>query len=275
MPAAQPLFERYPLGKPVSLSTGPAPTPYHVYQGYGVFIGGTAEAGAAQQLLLAEAVRPVLTTTARALMGIWVGDFTEASLGPHHALQYSFFVARRDVAAVPAHPLGLLAAMLARPEIEMLCHGLWNNTPAVVAYNREVLSLNARLARSTVTQSGGQMHFEFAEAVSGGAVLAGTVGTGNSLTAIWALGRLLGFGRLLQVARQPWVRLRIVNPRGVRLDRNAVARAFIKTDRPRLRACDPRRDRLAFGGGAYAPLGFTPHFVQAMNGFKFVYLEPD
>jgi hypothetical protein len=268
------LFQRYPLGAPVTLSTGPVPTPYHIYQGYGLFIGGTAEAGAVHQLVANETVTPVLTSAGRALMGLWICDFTEASLGPHHELQFSIFVARRPVADVSTHPLGLVAAMLARPEIEMLCHGLWNNTPSVVAYNRELLSLNARLTHSTITRARGQVQFRFAEASQGAPLLQGAVGLGNSFSANWALGRLLGFGRLMQISRQPWVRMRIVNPRGVRLDRNDSADAFTKNDRINLRQYDPDRDVLQFGASPYSHLGFLPEFVQAMDGFKFVYLEP-
>lgn len=44
------LFRRYPLAGEVRLSTGPAPTPYHVYAGHGLFIGGTADLAAVRAL---------------------------------------------------------------------------------------------------------------------------------------------------------------------------------------------------------------------------------
>ena len=38
------LFERHPLAdEPVSTSAGPQPTPYHVYDGHLVMVGGTAD----------------------------------------------------------------------------------------------------------------------------------------------------------------------------------------------------------------------------------------
>jgi hypothetical protein len=41
-----------------------------------------------------------------------------------------------------------------------------------------------------------------------------------------------------------------------------------------VRYFDPSTDELSFGATPYASLGFKPHFVQYMTGFKFVYLEP-
>jgi hypothetical protein len=51
-----PLFKQYPLGGSVNLSTGPAPEPYHVYDGYGLFVGGEADLAAARRLLAREQV---------------------------------------------------------------------------------------------------------------------------------------------------------------------------------------------------------------------------
>jgi hypothetical protein len=156
----------------------------------------------------------------------------------------------------------------------MLCHGLWNNTPPVVAYNRELLSLDARLARSEVARARGQVRFSFADVNSGQPLLSGALRTHNALGANWALGRLAGFARLVRIARQPWVSVRVVNPRGVRLDRNATAAAFSKNDRNNLRLYDARRDTLELAHTLYGGLRFAPQYVQFMQGFKFVYLEP-
>ena len=273
-PRTQPLFQRYPLTGRATLSTGEAPTPYHIYRGYGVFVGGTADLGAAQRLLAGEHVQPVQTAEGRALMGVWVCDFTEASLGPHHELQFSLFVARGQVTGLPAHPLGLLPVMLGRPDVPMLCHGLWNNTPVVVAYNREVLSLNARLTHSTITRAPHRVSFDFREAEGGAPLLTGAVGLEAAPRANWDLARLMGFGPLLRISRQPWVIMQVVNPLGVRLAANGVAQAFTKNDQIRLRYFDPARDTLQIHAAPYTGLGFTPHFVQFMDGFKFVYLEP-
>jgi len=125
-----------------------------------------------------------------------------------------------------------------------------------------------------VARGGGQVRFQFADTASGRPVLSGALRTHNALGANWALGRLAGFRRLMRIARQPWVGLRIVNPRGVRLDRNATAAAFSKNDRISLRLYDPRRDTLDLAHTLYGGLRFTPQYVQFMEGFKFVYLEP-
>ena len=89
------LFSRFPLSDAAVISMGTVPTPYHVYDGYGLFIGGTAELDAVSELLRGERVSPVRTGNGRALMGIWAFDFLDASLGPHHELQFSL-VRRRS-----------------------------------------------------------------------------------------------------------------------------------------------------------------------------------
>jgi len=53
-----------------------------------------------------------------------------------------------------------------------------------------------------------------------------------------------------------------------------VAAAFSKHDRINLRAYDLRRDTLEMAHTRYGGLRFTPQYVQSMEGFKFVYLEP-
>jgi hypothetical protein len=91
---------------------------------------------------------PITTTDGRALIAVWVIDATDASLGPHSELQVSIFVSDLPLAPVEPHALQVLQLLLLREDVHMLCCGLWNNTPPVVAYNREHLSLPAVLARS-------------------------------------------------------------------------------------------------------------------------------
>jgi hypothetical protein len=94
-PENQPLFKKYPLTGKAVISTGEVPVPYHIYDGAGLFIGGVCDYTAARCLLQGEKVFPIRTVDDKAVMGIWVCDFTAASLGPHHELQFSFFVSRR------------------------------------------------------------------------------------------------------------------------------------------------------------------------------------
>lgn len=277
MPAREhALFKQYPLSGAAALSTGAAPTPYHIYDGYSAFIAGTADFAAVRELIRAESVQPARNAQGRALMGIWVCDFREASLGPHHELQFSVFVAPAKAASISAHPFGLLAAMLTDPDLQMMCHGLWNNTPTVVAYNREALSLNAQLTRSRIEKDSRRLAFSFDSAATGAPILSGELSQPGraSLRAGFAFASQLGFGRAQAIARQPWVSVQVVNPRGVRLERNAVAEACTHNEVNVLHYFEPRADSLHFGDTPYARLDFRPEVVQHMAGFKFVYLEP-
>ena len=271
------LFKQYPLNGKVVLSTGDAPTPYHIYSGYGALIGGTADLAAVQHLLQGEGVVPVQTTAGQALMGIWVCDFTDASLGPHHELQFSIFVSRTGVRDIAPKPLSLIAVMLTRPDVQMLCHGLWNNTPVVVAYNRELLSLNACLSDSTIMRDASALQFRITDHASGMRILAGKLSQPRqaSWRANFALLAQLGPARMQRVMQQPWVTMQIVNPASGALARNVVAQAFTKNDANILRYFNPGMDSLAFGDTPYAQLQFKPQFVQHMDGFKFVYLNPE
>lgn len=253
-----PLFQQYPLDGTVQLSVGQVPTPYHIYDGVGAFISGSADAAAVRDLLRKEQVRPMLTRAGRAVMGIWICDFRQASLGPHHELQMSIFVARDPIHDIADHPISVLAMMLTRPEVQMMCHGLWNNSATVVAYNRELLSLNARLTHSRIESDSTSLRFDCRD----------------ELGATLALSAQLGFGRTLTLARQPWVGLPVMNPVGVGLDWNAVAQTFTKNDVNAVRHFDARRDSLDLSAPGYAQLSFQPAAIQFMIGFKFVYLAP-
>ena len=269
------LFKQYPLQGAARISVGEVPTPYHIYDGYGLFIGGTVDLAATRRLLSSESFTPVQTSGGHSLMGIWVCNFTDASLDPHHELQFSFFSSGPASGKISSHPLSLVTLMI-QPDIRMLCHGLWNNTPRVVAYNRELLSLNAQPADSTIEQEADTLNFVFRDHESGRKILAGNFAKLQrvSLQASWDLIVSLGFSRLWEFTQQPWVNLKILNPSGVVLDRNAVAESFTKNDTNLVRYFDDQSDSLDFGDTSYRALNFKPQFVQYMKGFKFVYLQP-
>jgi len=228
------LFKQYPLIGRVTLSTGEAPTPYHIYDGYGLFIGGVTDLAAVRRLLAPEGVTPITTTDGHALMGIWVCDFTEASLGAHHELQFSIAVTRSAIDPIAPHPLNILVLMLTRPDVSLLCHGLCNNTPNVVAYNREYLSLNARQTDSRIAQSAASLTFAFNDHGMGQPILSGTVHQPQraSWRANWSLAARLGFKYTLALRQQPWISMSVLNPVGVVLNRNATSRTFTTTRRP-------------------------------------------
>lgn len=270
------LFDAYPLDGSATISAGTVPTPYHVYDGSGMFLGGSGALEQVKRLLEPENLVPVATTDGRALMGVWICDFTDASLGPHHELQISLFVTRKQTTAVATHPLNVLEVMLARPDVLMMCHGLWNNTPVVVAYNRELLSLNARLAASTIQRDGTALRFAFDDADTGASILAGAIEIPRRSAWQTGLGLVsrIGFRRMFALGREPWVKMQVVNPVGVKLTANAVAQSFTKNAVDAVQYYDAQRARVVFGNSPYQGLQFMPQFVQYMDGFKFVYLMP-
>ena len=275
-PREHQLFKTYPLNGAAALSIGNVPTPYHIYTGYGLFIGGVADLGAVQNLLKHEAVNPLTTTEGKALMGIWVCDFLEASLDAHHELQFSFFVTEQKTNPVPPHPVNTLALMLTRPDLRMVCYGLWNNTRTVVAYNREQLSLNAILTDSHIERTADTVRFRFREQATGNPIFSGHINNPQKASFATTLGLMgqIGLRATWEVTRQPWISMNVVNPVGVVLNRNAIAQAFTKNDVNVVRYFDPHHDQLHFEDALYSSLQFTPHCVQYMDGFKFVYLDP-
>ncbi|MFN8531229.1 MAG: hypothetical protein U0670_21715 [Anaerolineae bacterium] len=270
------LFKRFPLSGKAKLSIGEVPTPYHIYDGYGLFIGGTADLEPVKRLIANEQVIPMQTEDGRALMGLWICDFTDASLEPHHELQFSIFISRGPVRSVPAQPLALLAAMLTRRDMQMMCHGLWNNTSKVVAYNRELLSLDARLTASTIQREASSIRFAFTDAPTGAALLTGSCAlparTPQALNS--ALMGQMGFFKAIRSLMAPSIHMEVVNPLGVVLPRNATADAYTKTASTTLHTFDTQTDRLDIEAPRYRDLNFTPQLVQFMDGFKFVYLTP-
>jgi hypothetical protein len=165
---------------------------------------------------------------------------------------------------------------MADPQTKMLCHGLWNSTPQAVAYNRELLSLDASLANSNIHNGAGQLEFAFEDQSARRLLISGKFPNCArlSMRATWHAMTQIGFRRLWAMARQPWVTLQILNPIGVFLERNAAAESFTKNDVNLVRYFDSSLDELSFGDTQYASLDFRPQFVQYMRGFKFVYLEP-
>lgn len=208
-------------------------------------------------------------------MGIWVVDFTEASLGPHKELQFSILVSHRPTAPVESHPLALLKALFVSAEARMFCYRLWNDSPKVVAYNRELLGLPAALATGTMRQAGGRLLFHFQDG-AGELLFEGEVesATRTSFRAGWSLFRLLGGRQTLRAFSQPYLEAKVVNPATQRLPYNADAQSLLAADAPAVRFYEPASDRVAFGEAYLNAFGFRPQFVEHFSPFRFVYLEP-
>lgn len=275
-PPSHPLFKHYPLTSNVAISTGEVPVPYHIYNGYGFFIGGVGDLAATKRLLQDEAVHPLQTADGRAVLGLWICNFTEASLGPHHELQVSCFVSDQATPPIAPHPLNAPALILTRPDIQLLCHGLWNNTPTVVAYNRELLSLSAQLTASRIERTSDKVTFQFKAETANRLILAGEIrNPQRAASAVnLSLMRRIGLRRMFALAREPWVSMKMRNPVGVVLNRNAVAELFTKNDANVMRLFDRQTGMLEFGDTPYRSLQFIPQCVQYMDGIKFVYLLP-
>jgi len=274
-PRQHPLFLRFGLSALKHTSSGMLPVPYHIYDGHATFIGGTAALEPVRDLLAAESVYAVETSDGHALMGIWVVDATDASLGPHQELQYSILVSRSRLPKVAPHPFVVLSLLQFDPSIRLFCHGLWNNTEPVVAYNREVLALNAKLIRGTIDRDTHRHEKRFAFAdPSGAPIFSGTVteATRTQVNTVVPLLRLMGVSKFLQAANAPWLASQVVNPIGL-LPTNAEAQAYIVNDQQILQVFDPATDRLDFADPTYRAVQFHGQFIEHMHGFKFVYLN--
>ncbi|MDJ1156695.1 hypothetical protein QNA08_00330 [Chelatococcus sp. SYSU_G07232] len=268
------LFEHYPIDGQVVVAGEALTTPYHIYDGTMCLIGGTVLADAALDLLSREGLTPVLDDGGRALAAVWVCDFTEANLGPHHELQISLFAASRPIRPLKAHPFAILRAFTTVPEARMVCHGLWNSTERVVRYNSEHLCLNAAFSASEVRRGDGQMAFHFPD-TAGNLIAEGTIriARGQSMSVIWQVVRHLGIGTMIRSARSPYIHIPVVNTRGAFSKKNLISDTYSQGEKQLIRRFDSR-DRLIIGHPVYAPLDFKPDFVQQIDGVGFVYLRP-
>jgi hypothetical protein len=274
-PRLHPLFQRFGLTALKQTSCGMLPVPYHIYDGHAAFIGGTAALEPVHDLLAAESVYAVETSDGHALMGIWVVDATDASLGVHQELQFSILVSRSRLPKVTPHPFIMMSLLQFDPSVRLFCHCLWNNAEPVVAYNREVLALDAHLMTGTIARDTQrrEKRFAFADA-SGGPIFSGTVceAARTPMNTVVPLLRYMGLRKLVQAATAPWLASQVVNPVGL-LPVNAEAQAYIVNDQQVLQLFNRATDHLEFTHPTYRALQFRARFVEHMNGFKFVYLN--
>lgn len=272
------LFTRFPLAdEPVATSAGPQPTPYHIYDGHLLLIGGTADLAAVEALLAPESMAPVRTASGRSPMGVWVADEPEASHGAHREAQVSFYVTPEPVAPIADSPFALLRFLLREPTARQMCHGLWNDTEAVVAYNREVLGLSPRLAEISFEAGDGRVRFSATDTESGAPILRGDVRQRrrSSFAASKALFQSFGLIGALEAAATKEVEVTVTNPVSEALPRNADARTVSRPETLIAEVFDPAQDRLELLAPPYAELDFRPDFVEHMLGLRFVYLPPE
>jgi hypothetical protein len=274
-----PLFYRYPLSGQVELDGQPVMTPYHVYDGTMLFIGGTADAGAVQKLLLPERLTPILDEDGKALMALWMCDFTEASLGAHHELQISFFAASSPQPPVRAHPFAIFRLLTLNLAAVMVCHRLWNNLPQVVSYNRKLLGLDASLAISYLDTESirERRRFRVQDAALHQPVAEGDLHepAQQDNRTLMNLLTHLGWLGFLRAMRAPFVQVPVVNTIGEVLPDNRIAQTYTRLDRQIIRQYEPDNDQLTIQHPAYAAVNFRPEFVQHGYGVRFVYLNPE
>ena len=157
----------------------------------------------------------------------------------------------------------------------MLCHGLWNSTPIAVAYNRELLGLEARLSTSRFERESRSLGFFVSDVAEGAPVLSGyvrrpmraSIGAAVSLTWRMGLCRIRALASNPGSAcgaqsdqRQHSVQRRCRDFHAQRHERDPPFRSMPGSTRVRRRALS--RSRLPTG-------------VRPVHGrFKFVYLLP-
>jgi hypothetical protein len=277
MSSQHPIFQKYPL-QPQKLQTsvGLQPTPYHIYDGHAVLMGGTADFGRVQTLLQNEHVVPARTQSGRALMALWAVDEPSASLGAHTEFQVSFYVTHTPVAPVRDGIFAALNFMLNVPGARQLCYGLWNNTPEVVAYNREILGLTPRLSRSTFVVNDGRVKFEFSDAQTNNLLLRGDVQAlaRQPMNAASAMFKSFGFLAALRASAMKIVQTYVTNRINEVMPRNADALTVSASTSLVAQLYDPAQDKIELIEPTYGALDFRPEFVEHMRGFKMVYLNP-
>lgn len=270
------LFKRYPLTER-QITVGRVTSPYHIYDGKMMFISGTADWSAVRELLRDQQMIPLRTEKGKALMALWICDFTEANLGAHQELQISFFVSEQLEDGVSDDPIQLLKRMSLDTHLKMLCYGLWNNTETVVAYNRELLGLDARLTHGSIRTDSTRTQFRFTDSQQDKLLIEGEVVRPRSqgLRESFALMRSMGWSDTMKVARAPYVTVKVVNSLSSLMTRHMGAQTYTKSDKQVLRFFDPQVDTIRFGDTRFQRLGFAPQLISNLTGVRFVYLEPE
>lgn len=272
-----PLFVKHPLDNTVEVDGETLSTPYHIYNGEMILVGGAADADAAAALLHNERLSPVLDSSGKALMALWVCNFTEANLGPHHELQISLFASLKPQPPVQRHPFAIHRLLVTNPDVCMVCHGLWNNTMRVVRYNQAHLGLDAHLSASWIDhdEKTGRLTFQVEDAGSDHPIAEGMLDMPKQQApgVMWKMVRHLGVQGMARSVREQFLHVPVVNTASAFASGNCVAHTYTRSDRQIIRLWEAA-DQIAIEHERYAPLAFRPQFVQYNAGVRFVYLRP-
>ena len=270
-----PLFRAFPLDGMIKTSTGSLPKPYQVYDGHALLIAGTADAAEIADRTKNEDVHPGFTSSGRVLMGLFVCDFREASLGPHLELQLSVLVRDRPGPVLSDAAAAYMAALGADKEVGSLCLNLFNDDKAVLAYNTEYLGLDAKPCAGEIRLNKNRLMFDFqdktgAPLVSGDVRLARAPGIRIMLELV----RCMGLGAFWRAVRQSWASADVINRKGPVVATNRRAPTRTKADRMILQDIDAN-DHIALAHPELAAYDFAPLCLQHLSPFRFVYLHPD
>lgn len=273
-----PIFRQFPISSHVTIDQKEYPIPYHVYDGSGLMIGGTADFDAVQSLLADQDVFVIKTVLGRAFIGIWVMDFTDASLGAHLELQISVFVSREELPPVTDHPFALLKLLITDPAPRMMCHGLWNDQHDVVVYNTQLLGLPARRCQGSIQRdtTRHRKHFTFTDIQTGNTILTGDVSESpNPAPAtLFSMMGHFGFSNMVRLSTMKVLSVQVVNPIGSVIPHNADAQTYSAADKIVVQQFAPETDSVDLCVQPYSEISFQPQFLEHFTGLKFIYLNP-
>ncbi len=271
-----PVYANGPARGEVTLSTGTAPTPYHVYDGHGLLIVGTCNAGALEGTFAEQDVHPVLTRVGRGILLLFVCDFAEASHGPHTELHLTALAAPMPGQVLPDDPAAAIACLPLQTDWGVLSLNLWNNTPEVVAYNTEYLGLQAMQMAGSVTVGEKAVAFDFTDP-SGAALVAGKVrrNARSDVGLMWRVMRHLGLRGVMKVGGKKPALVHVINRKCEVIPRNGRAQTWTAADQLVVTGFDVTKDQLVTDQGPLAAYGFAPQLFEHVSPFRFVYLHPD
>ena len=270
------LFQKMPLRGEITLSTGSAPVPYHVYNGHGLLVLGTCKADILQRRFADEDVHPVLTRAGKGILVLFICDFPNASHGPHTEFHITALSAPTVGEVVPDDPSAALAALGLRPDWGVLSLHLWNDDPDVVAYNTEYLGLEATQLQGGVIKTARKLCFDCRD-MDGEAIVSGKVRIPKRSDAglMWRIMRALGLRGVWHAGMNKVSQATVINRKSPVMPYNGRAQTFTAPDKVVVTAFDPEKDEIETASGPLAANGFTPHILQHLWPFRFVYLHPD
>lgn len=266
------LFATLPAASEVATSLGPQPLPYTVSSGHTVLITGTGDLASVKLAMLGEAVHPVVTTSGRAALGVFLCRFDQASSGPHLELHLGALATAKPGAVISDAPEAFLAAFATHPDWGFLSLSLYNDDPGVVALNDEYFGLDAKLMAGEISISETRVEFELTH--SDGTPLArGQIARRKSpeLASIWRLARLMGWRAFLAAGRAPFAAAHVINRKGSVLQTNRRALTLTSADERAVMRWQAKRDQMTLA----LPHDFQPKAMQHLNPFRFAYLHPD